>query len=113
MKLISTRGKAAPASFCTAVARGIAEDGGLYVPAVISPMQRGFFESAAGRTLPSLALEITRHVLEGEILGPEEPDPQQPGKQEKAWTDWRQAPPHHFDVGAVINNALRAAGLMK
>jgi len=53
------------------------------------------------------------HVLEGEILGPEEPDPQQPGKQEKAWTDWRQAPPHHFDVGAVINNALRAAGLMK
>lgn len=53
------------------------------------------------------------HVLEGEILGPDEPGPQDPGPQEQGWTERRQAPPHHFDVGAVINNALRAAGLMK
>lgn len=44
-----------------------------------------------------------RHVLEGEILGPESDD-----RRER-----RQAPPPHFDVGAVINKALKAAGLMK
>lgn len=48
------------------------------------------------------------HVLEGEVLGPEEPGPDAHG-----WTDRRQVPPHQFDVAAVINNALRAAGLMK
>lgn len=47
------------------------------------------------------------HVLEGEVLGPE-----QPGRAEESWTD-RMRPPPSFDVGAVINKALRAAGLMK
>jgi feruloyl esterase len=40
-------------------------------------------------------------VLEGEVLGPDE------------WPGRRQAPPHPFDVGAIIDKALRAAGLMK
>ncbi len=53
------------------------------------------------------------HVLEGEILGPEEPGPDEPGAGQPGWSDKRQAPPHPFDVGSVINNALRAAGLMK
>jgi feruloyl esterase len=48
------------------------------------------------------------HVLEGEVLGPEE----QGGFDPRF--DPRQAPPQpQFDVGAIINNALRAAGLMK
>jgi poly(hydroxyalkanoate) depolymerase family esterase len=45
------------------------------------------------------------HVLEGEIL--------ETGAWPDPWPDRRQSPPHQFDVGAVINNALRAAGLMK
>jgi threonine synthase len=67
MKLISTRGSAAPATFCSAIGSGVAEDGGLYIPAALTPMSRGFFDAAAGRALPSLAFEIARHVLEGEI----------------------------------------------
>lgn len=67
MKLISTRGNAAPATFCSAIRTGIAEDGGLYIPAALAPMPRGFFDSAAGRALPSLAFELARHMLEGEI----------------------------------------------
>lgn len=47
------------------------------------------------------------HVFEGEVLGSDEPGP-----GEQGWRDRKQAQ-HQFDVGAVINNALRAAGLMK
>ena len=46
-------------------------------------------------------------VLEGEILGPEDAGPERQPPPD------RDAPPPHFDVSAVINNALRAAGLMK
>ena len=67
MRLVSTRGQAAAATFCEAVARGIAGDGGLYVPAAITPMRRGFFDAAGGRPLTSLAFEVARHVLEQEI----------------------------------------------
>jgi poly(hydroxyalkanoate) depolymerase family esterase len=47
------------------------------------------------------------HVLDGEVLGPDdeaEPDTRQ---------DREQFQPPQFDVGAVINKALKAAGLMK
>jgi feruloyl esterase len=54
-----------------------------------------------------------RHVLDGEVLGPDEPGPRGTSSQEQGWADRRQSPPPQFDVGAVINNALRAAGLMK
>jgi poly(hydroxyalkanoate) depolymerase family esterase len=42
------------------------------------------------------------HVLEGEVLDPEDAGP-----------DRTQMPPPPIDIGAVITNALRAAGLMK
>lgn len=61
-------------------------------------------EFATRRSHPNLPKP---HVLEGEVLGPE-----QPGREEERWAD-RSRPPHSFDVGAVINKALRAAGLMK
>jgi poly(hydroxyalkanoate) depolymerase family esterase len=70
-------------------------------------VQRGAIVSAGPR--PRSGFDTQRpeaEVLEGEILGPEEPGPDAHG-----WTNPRQAPPH--DVGAIINNALRAAGLMK
>jgi threonine synthase len=67
MRLISTRGQAEEVSFCTAVERGIAEDGGLYTPVHIPQLPSSFFASASGRTLPSLAFDIASHLLEGEI----------------------------------------------
>jgi feruloyl esterase len=48
-------------------------------------------------------------ALDGEILGPEDAGPQR--QQDRAHQADRAAP--RFDVGAVINNALKAAGLMK
>lgn len=67
MILVSTRGGAPPATFRTAVERGMAEDGGLYVPSAIAAMPREFFGSAPGRSLPSLAFDIARALLDGEI----------------------------------------------
>lgn len=67
MMLVSTRGQAAPASFCDAVTRGIAEDGGLYVPASVTPLPRSYFDDAAGRPLQALAFDLARHLLDGEI----------------------------------------------
>jgi poly(hydroxyalkanoate) depolymerase family esterase len=55
---------------------------------------------------PEPALRV--HVLDGEVLGPEdaaEPDDMRSGRG--------QFQPPQFDVGAVINKALKAAGLMK
>mgnify|MGYP001807364016 CR=1 FL=1 len=46
-------------------------------------------------------------ILDGEILGPDDPGPERQAPPD------RDAPPAHFDVGTVINNALKAAGLMK
>ena len=46
-------------------------------------------------------------ILDGEILGPDDPGPDRQAPPD------RDAPPAHFDVGTVINNALKAAGLMK
>ena len=45
-------------------------------------------------------------ILDGEILGPDDPGPDRHAPD-------REAQPAHFDVGTVINNALKAAGLMK
>ncbi len=67
MRLVSTRGQAVAASFCDAVARGIAEDGGLYVPASVTPLPRKFFDAAGGRPLRELAFDLARHLLDGEI----------------------------------------------
>ena len=56
-----------------------------------------------GETVRSDTQRPKRHVFEGEILGPDAGE----------WSEPRRTPPHQFDVGAVINKALRAAGLMK
>ena len=76
----------------TAGARRESAESGAIVSA--GPRQRSGFDTPRPEA----------QVLEGEILGPPETD---------EWSDRRQAPPHQFDVGAVINNALRAAGLMR
>jgi poly(hydroxyalkanoate) depolymerase family esterase len=69
-----------------------------------------FFGIARARTSPEEKVKLSRPsahavaeepVLEGEILTNDEPP------------RWQQGPrPHRPDIGAVINNALRAAGLI-
>ena len=67
-------------------------------------------EDVTARPSPGRQLQparATSRVLDGEILGPEDAGPRRDQSQD------RDAPPRPFDVGAVINNALKAAGLMK
>ncbi len=67
-------------------------------------------EDAAARPSPGRQIQPSRpksRALDGEILGPEDAGPRDHQSQD------RDAPPPRFDVGAVINNALKAAGLMK
>jgi poly(hydroxyalkanoate) depolymerase family esterase len=67
-------------------------------------------EDAAARPSPGRQLQPSRakaRALDGEILGPDDAGPRDHQSQ------GRDAPPPRFDVGAVINNALKAAGLMK
>jgi len=69
--------------------------------AMVPPEQREDVRPDARRQQP--------FVMEGEVLGPEDPGPDAQARTSRK----KKAPPHQFDVGAVINNALRAAGLMK
>jgi len=65
-------------------------------------------EDAAARPSPGRQIQPSRaksRALDGEILGPDDAGP-------RDQSHGRDAPPR-FDVGAVINNALKAAGLMK
>ncbi len=65
-------------------------------------------EDTSARPSPGRQIQPSRaksRALDGEILGPDDAGP-------RDQSHGRDAPPR-FDVGAVINNALKAAGLMK
>ncbi len=67
-------------------------------------------EDTSARPSPGRQIQPSRaksRALDGEILGPDDAGPRDHQSQ------GRDAPPPRFDVGAVINNALKAAGLMK
>jgi feruloyl esterase len=54
-------------------------------------------------TQPEVSTSLKRHVLEGEVLGPEV----------ESAPEFSRTQPLPIDIGAVINNALKAAGLMR
>jgi len=58
IKYISTNLEAPPVSFSEALLRGLAPDGGLYMPSSFPPMQPRELESMADLTYPELASEI-------------------------------------------------------
>ena len=59
MPFVSTRHpSAAPVTLGAAVQRGLAPDGGLYVPAEIPPMSAAEFEALRGRSLPDVATAL-------------------------------------------------------
>lgn len=58
IKYVSTNLEAPPVSFSEALLRGLAPDGGLYMPSSFPPMQPRELESMADLTYPELASEI-------------------------------------------------------
>jgi threonine synthase len=66
MRFVSTRG-AASASFRTALFRGLAPDGGLYVPERIDPWTEDELARLPRRTLTEIGLRALRPFVRGEI----------------------------------------------
>jgi threonine synthase len=67
MKYRSTSRQCPEVTFREAVLRGLAEDGGLYVPAEIPRLERNFFERLPQLSFPELCVEVARPYLDGEI----------------------------------------------
>ena len=63
MRFISTRGQSAPVSAAEAIVRGLAPDGGLYVPEEIPRLPQGFLEKIAPMTYPQRAAEVLKLYL--------------------------------------------------
>jgi threonine synthase len=68
MRFLSTAGKAPPATFAEAVWRGLAPDGGLYVPETVPALPAAFWSGLADRSLPALLAELLLPFA-GEDLG--------------------------------------------
>lgn len=60
MKFISTNGDAPPVTFKEAILRGLAPDGGLYVPHEFPSVNSGFLDLVSRQNLQDIAYEITR-----------------------------------------------------
>src|SRR5688572_1662557 len=69
MKYISTRGQSPSVSFGEAVARGLAPDGGLYVPESWPEIALSDFDGAT--TLPEVAEIMLRPFVEGDPVAPQ------------------------------------------
>ncbi len=67
MKYFSTNNKTNSVSFETAVMRGLAKDGGLYMPEIIPKFEKEFFNSIGKLSFKEIALRITEKFIEGEI----------------------------------------------
>lgn len=71
MTFISTEGRAPPADLATALFRGLAPDGGLYMPRSIPVLSTDELEGMAEMEWPEVALAPARALL-GQALAPEE-----------------------------------------
>ncbi len=63
----STNGKADKAGFLDAVAHGLAPDGGLYVPERYPRLSQEFLDNLQGRDLNTIAFEVLRPYVEGDL----------------------------------------------
>ncbi len=66
MRFVSTRG-GSPASFTTALFKGLAADGGLFVPETIEPWRADEIARLPRRTLTEIALRAMRPFVRGEL----------------------------------------------
>jgi threonine synthase len=67
MKFVSTNGSGKPVTFMEAMERGLAPDGGLYVPDSIPLLDSGFLKKLPDLDFGEIAFEMARPYLEGEI----------------------------------------------
>ena len=67
MILHSVTNQAVTASFAEAVDRGIADDGGLFLPVMLPPVPRDFFESARTLSFQEIAYRLSVLLLHEEI----------------------------------------------
>ncbi|MDE0474135.1 MAG: threonine synthase [Gammaproteobacteria bacterium] len=67
MKLVSTSGQAAAASFGEALFRGLAPDGGLFMPERLSPLSAGEIDGLRGAGAIRCGLAVARHLLGDEL----------------------------------------------
>ena len=70
MKLVSTAGKAPASTLADAVLRGLAPDGGLYVPDSLTPLAPEAVRALRRHGFPDVALAVARHLL-SEDLAPD------------------------------------------
>ena len=67
MKLVSTSSRAAPVSFGEALFRGLAPDGGLFMPETIPPLPADEVEALRGAGAVQCGLAVARHLLGEEL----------------------------------------------
>lgn len=64
MNFISTQQNTEPITFSEAMIRGLAPDGGLYVPETIPELPRTFWNSLHGKSLAEIGFEIARRYID-------------------------------------------------
>jgi threonine synthase len=67
MLFYSTNQKTPPVTFREAVLKGLADDGGLFMPESFPVMSAGWIETLPKMTLPELSIEIAKRFVDGEI----------------------------------------------
>ena len=67
MRLVSTAGRATSVSFGEALFRGLAPDGGLYMPETLCPLPAAQIDALRGADAVRCGLAIARHLLREEV----------------------------------------------
>ncbi len=67
MRLVSTNGATPQVDLPTALRRGLAPDGGLYVPVNLDPLPPTVVSAFAGQSLAEIATGVLGHLLDGTI----------------------------------------------
>ena len=73
MKFVSTGGQSPVADLRTALSRGLAPDGGLYLPERLEPIDPSILAELRGRSFAAVARAVARHLL-GSIVPPDDLD---------------------------------------
>jgi threonine synthase len=67
VKYYSTNNKSHFVTLEEAVIRGLAPDGGLYMPENIKPMSKDFFDTLDKKSFPEIAFEVANHLLGDDV----------------------------------------------
>src|SRR6056297_865450 len=67
MKFISTSGNSPAVSFFEAMRRGLAPDGGLYMPEQIPVLSKDFWSSISDKSFPEIAFAMAKPYLDEEL----------------------------------------------